>query len=81
MSLDVGTLLTVLLIVCAVLTALLALTWVQNRSVPAFGVWTICFGLCTLAAGLLAARDALPGLLAIDIANALRFAGKEAARV
>jgi diguanylate cyclase (GGDEF)-like protein len=74
MALDVGTLLTVLLIVCAVLTALLALTWAQSRSVPAFGIWTICFGLCTLAAGLLAARDRLPGLLAIDIANALRFA-------
>lgn len=73
-NLDVATLLTVLFLVCAVLTGLLALTWIQNRGVPAFGVWTLCFGLCAVAAGMLAARNSLPGLWAIDIANALRFA-------
>jgi diguanylate cyclase (GGDEF)-like protein len=71
--LDGQTLATVLLVVCTVLAGLLALSWLQNRSVPAFGLWTISFALCAIAAGFVVARDALPGLLAIDIANALRF--------
>lgn len=73
MGLDGQTLATVLLVVCTVLAGLLALSWLQNRSVPAFGLWTISFALCAIAAGFVVARDALPGLLAIDIANALRF--------
>ena len=62
-----------LLVVCTALAGLLALTWLQNRSVPAFGMWTISFALCAAAAGFVVAQDRLPGLLAIDIANALRF--------
>jgi diguanylate cyclase (GGDEF)-like protein len=72
-ALDGQTLATVLLIVCTILTGLLGLTWLQNRSVPAFGLWTISFGLCAVAAGFVVARNLFPGLLAIDIANALRF--------
>ena len=45
------TLATVLVVVCTVLTGLLALTWLQNRNVPAFGMWTISFALCAAAAG------------------------------
>jgi diguanylate cyclase (GGDEF)-like protein len=63
----------VLLVVCTVLAGLLALTWLQNRSVPAFGMWTLSFVLCAIAAGFVVARDSFPGMLAIDIANALRF--------
>ena len=73
MGLDARTLATVLLVVCTVLAGLLALTWLQNRNVPAFGMWTISFALCAAAAGFVVAQDSFPGLLAIDIANALRF--------
>lgn len=73
MELDVGTLATVLLVVCIVLAGLLALNWAQHRSVPAFGMWTISFALCAVAAALLVARDSFPGFLAIDTANSLRF--------
>lgn len=73
MELDAGTLATVLLIVCTVLAGLLALTWLQNRNVPAFGMWTISFALCAAAAAFVVTQDSLPGFLAIDIANALRF--------
>jgi diguanylate cyclase (GGDEF)-like protein len=71
--LDGQTLATALLVVCAALSGLLALTWLQNRSVPAFGLWTISFVLCAVAAGFVVAQDMFPGLVAIDIANALRF--------
>ena len=67
------TLATVLVVVCTVLTGLLALSWLQNRNVPAFGMWTISFALCSAAAGFVVARDRFPGLLGIDIANALRL--------
>jgi diguanylate cyclase (GGDEF)-like protein len=75
---------TVLVVVCGVLTGLLALSWLQNRSVPAFGMWTISFALCSAAAGCVVAQDRFQGLTAIDIANALRLAaigvGWQAAR-
>ncbi len=73
MGLDPETLVTALVVVCGVIAGLLAVTWTQNRSVPAFGVWTLCFLMCAVAAALVGARDRLPGLLAIDIANALRL--------
>ena len=73
MGLDAGTLVTALVVVCGVIAGLLALTWTQNRSVPAFGVWTLCFLMCAVAAALVGARDRFPGLLAIDIANGLRL--------
>lgn len=73
MNLDAGTLATAIFVVGTVLTGLLALTWLQNRSVPAFGGWTISFALCATAAALILARGRFPGLLAIDLANALRF--------
>ncbi len=73
MGLDAQTLAIVLLVVCTVLTGLLAMNWLQNRSVPEFGMWTISFALCAVAAGFFVARDFLPGLLALDIANTLRF--------
>ncbi len=64
---------TALVVVCGVITALLALTWVQNRGVPAFGVWTLCFLLCSAAAVFVGLRDRFPGLAGIDIANTLRL--------
>ena len=64
---------TVLVVVCTALAGLLALTWLQNRNVLAFGMWTISFALCATAAGFVVARDSLPGPLGIDIANALRL--------
>ncbi len=73
MGLDAGTLVVALVVVCTVLAGLLALSWRQNRSVPAYGVWTLCFALCAIAAAVVGARDRLPGLLAVDIANVLRF--------
>ncbi len=73
MGLDAGTLVAALAVVCAVLAGLLALTWRQNRSVPAFGAWMFCFILCAFAAAIVGARDRLPGLLAIDVANTLRL--------
>src|SRR3954464_9268042 len=83
-GLDSQTLATVLVVVCSVLAGLLALSWLQNRSVPAFGMWTISFALCSAAAGCVVAGDRFPGLLGIDIANALRVAamgvGWQAAR-
>jgi diguanylate cyclase (GGDEF)-like protein len=72
-GLDAQTLATVLLVVCTVLTGLLALTWLQNRNVPAFGLWTISFALCAAAAAFVVAQNRLPGLFALDIANVLRF--------
>ncbi len=72
-GLDAGTLVTALAVVCTVLAGLLALTWAQNRSVPAFGVWTLCFFLCAVSVLVIGAREMLPGLLALDIANALRL--------
>ncbi len=73
MGLDDGTLITALVVVCTVLAGLLALTWMQNRGVPAFGGWTLCFALCAASATLIGVRDRLPGFLAIDIANAFRL--------
>jgi len=64
---------TALVVVCGLITALLALTWVQNRGVPAFGVWTLCFLLCSAAAVFVGLRDRFPGLAGIDIANTLRL--------
>jgi diguanylate cyclase (GGDEF)-like protein len=72
-GLDAGTLVTALVVVAVVLSALLALTWFQNRSVPAFGIWTLCFTLAAMAAVVVGFRDRFPGLLGIDIANALRL--------
>jgi hypothetical protein len=72
-ELDAQTLATVLAIVCAVLTGLLALSWLQNLDVPAFGLWTLSFALCTAAASFMAGQHRFPGLLAVDIANALRL--------
>ena len=72
-ELDVQTLATVLAVVCAVLTGLLALSWVQNLDVGAFGLWTLSFALCTAAASFVAGQHRFPGLLAIDIANVLRL--------
>jgi diguanylate cyclase (GGDEF)-like protein len=72
-NLDAGTLIAALMVVCAVLAALLALTWVQNRNAPAFGAWTLCFVLSAFAAGIVGAREWFPGLLALDIANAIRL--------
>ncbi len=73
MGLDAGTLVAALVVVCTVLAGLLALTWKQNRSVPAFGAWMFCFILCAVAAAILGARDRLPVLLAVDIANTFRL--------
>ena len=73
MGLDAGTLVTALVVVCTVLAGLLALTWAQNRSLPAFGVWTLCFMLCAVSAVIIGARDRFPGLLALDIANVPRM--------
>src|SRR5882724_6079842 len=72
-GLDAQTLATVLLVVCTVLTGLLALTWLQSRNVPAFGLWTLSFALCAMAAGFVVAQNRLPGLFALDMANVLRF--------
>jgi diguanylate cyclase (GGDEF)-like protein len=72
-GLDAGTLITALVVVCSVLAGLLALTWLQNRSVRAFGIWTVCFFLCAIAAAIVGMRDWLPGLLAFDIANVFRL--------
>ena len=72
-GLDAGTLLATLVAVCAVLAGLLTLTWVQNRSVPALGMWTACFIITAVAAVVLALRDRFPGFVGIDIANALRL--------
>lgn len=73
MGLDVGTLIAALVVVCTVLAGLLGLTWLQNRGVRAFGIWTLCFFLCAVAAVIIGVRDRLPGLLALDIANVLRL--------
>ncbi len=73
MGLDAGTLMTALVVVCAVLCGLLVLTWMQNRGVPALGIWTLCFALFAAAAVIVGARDRLPGLLALDIANGFRM--------
>jgi diguanylate cyclase (GGDEF)-like protein len=72
-GLDAGTLVTALFVVCTVLSGLLALTWAQNRSMPAFGVWTLCFLLCAVSVAVVGARNQLPGFLALDVANALRM--------
>jgi diguanylate cyclase (GGDEF)-like protein len=73
LQLDAATLAAVLIIVCTVVTGLLALTWLQNRNVPAFGAWTASFALCGMAAAFVFVQDRLPGFLALDIANALRL--------
>jgi diguanylate cyclase (GGDEF)-like protein len=70
---DAGTLVTALVVVSVVLSALLALTWFQNRSVPAFGIWTLCFMLATAAAVIVGLREKFPGDVGLDIANALRL--------
>jgi diguanylate cyclase (GGDEF)-like protein len=72
-GLDAGTLMTAIVVVCGAIAGLLALSWTQNRSVPAYGIWTLCFLLCTAAAAIAAARHRLPGHVAIDMANALRL--------
>lgn len=64
---------TAIVVVCGVIAGLLALTWTQNRSVPAYGMWTLCFLLCAAAAAVVASRDRFPGLVAIDVANTLRL--------
>jgi len=72
-NLDSGTLIAALAVVCAVLASLLAITWIQNRAIPAFGIWTFAFSLCAIASVIVGARNWFPGLLALDIANTLRL--------
>jgi diguanylate cyclase (GGDEF)-like protein len=72
-ALDVGTLMAALVVVCAVVACLLAVTWAQDRDVLALGTWTICFVLCGAAAALAAARGLIPNLGGVDAANTLRL--------
>ncbi len=73
MALDIGTLVTTVVVVLTVLSGLLALTWIQNRGVAALNIWTLCFMLCAVSAALWGSRESLPSFLAIDIANAMRL--------
>jgi diguanylate cyclase (GGDEF)-like protein len=73
LGLDAATLITTVVVVLIVLSGLLLLTWMQNRSVPSLAIWAGCFGLCAGAAILWNARAALPTFVAIDVANAMRL--------
>jgi diguanylate cyclase (GGDEF)-like protein len=72
-ALDVGTLVVAAVVVVAVLSALLALTWIQNRAVGALKIWALSFALCAAAGALWAAPGSLPEFLTLDIANAMRL--------
>jgi diguanylate cyclase (GGDEF)-like protein len=71
MILDTATLLVVLVFVSALLSALLAVSWLQNRAVSALAWWSVAFALGTVGAALLAGRGRIPDLLSIDLANAV----------
>lgn len=75
MMLDAATLLVVLVFVSALLSALLALSWLQNRAVAALAWWSGSFALGTFGIALLAARGRIPDVLSIDIANAATLLG------
>ena len=71
MALDAATLLVVLVFVSALLSVLLAVSWLQNRSVSALAWWSVSFAVGAVGVGLLAARGRIPDLLSIDMANAV----------
>ena len=75
MHLDAVTLLVVLCFVANLLSALLLLSWLQNRAVTALAWWSLSFLLGTVGIGLLASRGHLPDLLSIDAANAVTLLG------
>ena len=66
MHLDAVTLLVVLCFVANLLSALLLLSWLQNRAVTALAWWSLSFLLGTVGIGLLAGRGHFPNVLSID---------------
>jgi diguanylate cyclase (GGDEF)-like protein len=75
MILDAATLLAALVLVSALLGGLLFLSWLQNRAVAALAWWSLAFLLGTAAIMLLAARNRIPDVFSIDLANALALVG------
>lgn len=70
MTLHGPTLVSVLVLVSAILSSLLALSWMQNRSVSALGWWGLGFLFAAIGISLLGGRGRIPDFLSIDIANA-----------
>lgn len=71
LDLDIKTLFIVSISVTAVLGFLLLFTWYQNREIRSLGWWSGSHFLTCAGALMLGARDYLPEVLSIDIANAL----------
>lgn len=53
----------------AVASALLLISWLQHRTLPALGLWGLAFGLGCVAIGLIGARGRISDLLSIVVAN------------
>ena len=75
MMLDAATLFAALVLVSGLLSALLFLSWLQNRAVTALAWWALAYALATVAIALLGARGRIPNFLSIDVANAIALIG------
>ncbi len=53
----------------AVASALLLISWLQHRTLPALGLWGLSFALGCIAVGLIGARGHIPNLFSIVVAN------------
>jgi len=53
----------------AVASALLLISWLQHRTLPALGLWGLAFALGCIAVGLIGARGHIPDLFSIVVAN------------
>ena len=71
MMLDAVTLFAALVLVSGLLSALLFLSWLQNRAVTALAWWALAYALATVGIALLGARGRIPDFLSIDVANAI----------